>query len=127
MSDETNTARPRLTNPDTVEFSPVPPPAPVIVQPMAINAAGINTAPIQSVPVAPAPISSTSSLIKIAGLGNLVQSVRAEITGLRTELPALQASAAALRSTVSDLKTQIDSTHDDLKFEATTLGNGSGS
>jgi len=126
MSDEMNTARPRLTNPDTVEFSQVemaPPPPPVIVQPMAINVAPTG----QPAPVAPAPIASASSLIKIAGLGNLVQSVRAEITGLRTELPALQASAAALRSTVSDLKTQIDSTHDDLKFEATTLGNGSGS
>lgn len=70
---------------------------------------------------------ASTTLVKIAGLGNLVQSVRDEIAGLRTEIPMLQQDAAALRATVTDLRSQINSTHDDLKFEAQTLGNGSGS
>jgi hypothetical protein len=66
-----------------------------------------------------------TGVIKIAGLGNLVQGVRDQISGLRSELPALGESITALRSSVADVKAQVDAVHDDLKFEAQTLGNGS--
>lgn len=71
------------------------------------------------------PVEPAKQTIKIAGLGSLVQGVRDQISGLRSELPALGESITALRSSVADVKAQVDAVHDDLKFEATALGNGS--
>lgn len=126
MTDETQGARPALTSMNE-GLTPIRPltiqeqVAQTLAQPAMIKV----EQPAAQV-LAPAKPSS-SSLVKIAGLGNLVQSVRDQITELRTNGAALQESVAALNLTMQGIKQQVDATHDDLKFEAETMGNGSGS
>lgn len=123
MPEHTEGARPMLSStasPGLAPFQHVtksePAPEPAVVKAEIIPPAA-----------APAPATtSTAAAIKIAGLGSLVQGVRDQISGLRTELPALGQSIQDLRASVTAVKAQVDAVHDDLKFEATTLGNGSG-
>lgn len=65
-------------------------------------------------------------LIEIKGLGAAVQSARAGIAAVRTETAGLTTDSAGLISAIKDVRAQIKQAHDDLKFEAETLGNGSG-
>lgn len=116
MTDDDNLARPGLISPittsDAFESSPA---KAMLAQPMSVDPT-------------PAPRgSSAMGLVKIAGLSNLVQGVCDQITTLRVNGAALQESVAALNLTMQGIKQQVDATHDDLKFEAETLGNGSGS
>lgn len=66
-------------------------------------------------------------LIEIKGLGAAVQSARAGIATVRTETAGLTVDSAGLVAAIKDVRTQIKQAHDDLKFEAESLGNGSGS
>jgi hypothetical protein len=61
----------------------------------------------------------------IKGLAEAMASAKKSLAAARAAPAALQESAAALAVTCSDLKTQVDEMHDDIKFEATQLGNGS--
>ena len=63
-------------------------------------------------------------LIEIKGLGNIVADARKAIAGVRSETTGLNTDAVALVAAVKDVRAQIRQAHDDLKFEAETLGNG---
>lgn len=119
MPEQFNGARPQLS--PTGDPRPNP-----HVEPIKPSVPDVQVIPPQDVQVltpAPAKPSPVGNAIKIAGLGNLVQGVRDQISGLRSELPALGQSIQDLRSSVADVKAQVDAVHDDLKFEAQTLGN----
>ena len=63
-------------------------------------------------------------LIEIKGLGLAVASAKKGIADLRVETAGLSTDASALVSAIQDVRTQIKQAHEDLKFEAETLGNG---
>jgi hypothetical protein len=65
-------------------------------------------------------------LIEIKGLGAVVASAKKGIADVRAETSGLSVAAAALISAVQDVRAQIKQAHEDLKFEAETLGNGGG-
>lgn len=124
MPEHTEGARPMLSS--TANPAPGVPLAPL----EAMGARSYppeTTAPAPAVQVLTPTATKATDIVKIAGLGSLVQGVRDQISGLRTELPALGQSIQDLRASVTAVKAQVDAVHDDLKFEATTLGNGSGS
>ena len=64
-------------------------------------------------------------LIEIKGLGAAVATAKAGISTLRSETANLSVDAQQLVTAIQDVRTQIKQAHDDLKFEAETLGNGS--
>ena len=64
-------------------------------------------------------------LIEIKGLGADVASAKKGIRDLRSEVAGLNVDSTLLTTAVKDVRTQIKQAHDDLKFEAETLGNGS--
>ena len=66
-------------------------------------------------------------LIEIKGLGAAVLAAKQGIAGLRSETAGLSTDAAALMMAVQGVRKQIAQAHEDLKFEAETLGNGAGS
>jgi hypothetical protein len=66
-------------------------------------------------------------LIEIKGLGAIVADAKKGIAGVRAETAGLSTDAAALVAAVQDVRVQIKQAHDDIKFEAETLGNGNGS
>lgn len=63
-------------------------------------------------------------LIEIKGLGAAVAAAKKGISDVRTEVAGLGTDTAALTATVKDVRKQVNDAHDDLKFEASTLGNG---
>lgn len=65
-----------------------------------------------------------AALIEIKGLGAAVASAKKGIAGVREATGGLSSEAAALVSAVNEVRAQIKQAHDDLKFEAETLGNG---
>lgn len=65
-------------------------------------------------------------LIEIKGLGAAVQAAKASIANVRTETSGLSTDATALVAAIQDVRSQIKQAHDDIKFEAETLGNGGG-
>ena len=62
-------------------------------------------------------------MIEIKGLGDAVRSAKAGIAEVRRATADVHDSSRALIATLGDLKKQIDAAHDDVKFEASTLGN----
>ena len=64
--------------------------------------------------------------IEIKGLSGSVQRARDAIRGVRGHIAGLDEEVRALQQTAVDLHKQVKAVHDDLKFEAETLGNGSG-
>lgn len=62
----------------------------------------------------------------IKGLSEAVQAAKKSIADAKAAPAALQTSAAALVATCADLKTQVDAMHEDIKFEASQLGNTGG-
>lgn len=120
MPEHTDGARPMLSNAGLGPTRAVIDPA-TVAEPAASDATAAPAVQVLT------PTAKATDLVKIAGLGSLVQGVRDQISGLRTELPALGQSIQDLRASVTAVKAQVDAVHDDLKFEATTLGNGSGS
>ena len=64
-------------------------------------------------------------LIEIKGLGASVAAAKAGISTLRSETANLSIDAQQLTQAIQDVRGQIKQAHDDLKFEAETLGNGS--
>jgi hypothetical protein len=69
-------------------------------------------------------LSMATSPVLIKGLSEAVAAAKQSIAVARAAPAALQESIAAMVATCTDLKTQVDAMHDDLKFEATQLGNG---
>lgn len=63
-------------------------------------------------------------LIEIKGLGAAVAAAKKGISDVRSETAGLSADAAALIASVKDARKQINDAHEDLKFEAQSLGNG---
>lgn len=63
-------------------------------------------------------------LIEIKGLGAIVADAKKGIAGVRAETAGLSTDAKALVAAVQDVRVQIKQAHEDLKFEAETLGNG---
>jgi hypothetical protein len=63
-------------------------------------------------------------LIEIKGLGAIVANAKKGIAEVRSETSGLSTDASALVSAVQDVRAQIQKAHEDLKFEAETLGNG---
>lgn len=61
--------------------------------------------------------------IEIKGLGDAVRAAKAGIAEVRRATADMHDSSRALVSTLGELKKQIDAAHDDVKFEAATLGN----
>lgn len=66
-----------------------------------------------------------SPLMQIKGLGAAVLAAKQGIAGIRGETAALAADAATLMAAVQDVRAQIKQAHEDISFEAQTLGNGS--
>lgn len=62
--------------------------------------------------------------VLIKGLAEAMTAARKSITAARAAPIALQQSATALQKTCADLQAQVDKMNDDIKFEATQLGNG---
>lgn len=65
-------------------------------------------------------------LIEIKGLSASVAAVKGSIGDLRTSAAVLNTESSALKAEIDDLTTQIKQHRTDLRFEAETLGNGSG-
>ncbi len=61
--------------------------------------------------------------IEIKGLGEAVKAARKGIADVRTESAGLGDDTRALLSTLKDVRAQVNAAHEDLKFEASTLGN----
>lgn len=61
--------------------------------------------------------------LEIKGLGNVVAAARKEIATLRSESAGLGEDVRAMTQSVRDVRKQVNAAHDDLKFEASTLGN----
>lgn len=61
--------------------------------------------------------------IEIKGLAEHVRRAKQGIADVRHHSAALGESTTALTGTLQDIKKQVDAVHDDLKFEAETLGN----
>lgn len=127
MPEHFNGARPMLSSTANPGLAPIRPEISPAAEPAADSAPAVVESASEVQVLKPAPATKAVDIVKIAGLGSLVQGVRDQISGLRTELPALGQSIQDLRSSVADVKAQVDAVHDDLKFEAQTLGNGSGS
>lgn len=61
--------------------------------------------------------------LKIKGLQETVTRAREGISAVRTAASGLHESTNAFVATATEVQRQIDAAHDDLKFEATQLGN----
>jgi len=61
--------------------------------------------------------------LKIKGLTEAVTNARQGISAVRQAAARVGDSAAAFAATAAEVQKQIDAAHDDLKFEATQLGN----
>lgn len=61
--------------------------------------------------------------IEIKGLGDHIRRAKAGIAEVRHHAAALGESTTGLSATLQDVKKQVDAAHEDLKFEAQTLGN----
>jgi predicted nucleic acid-binding Zn-ribbon protein len=66
-------------------------------------------------------------LIEIKGLAGAVQEAKDAIKAARGATADLSTTARALALEAADVKEQLQEARDDLKFEASTLGNSSGS
>lgn len=67
---------------------------------------------------------SMPPLVEIKGLGSAVTQVKKGISDAREALGTMNTEAAAFVATVNDVTKQIKAAHEDVKFEASTLGNG---
>lgn len=61
--------------------------------------------------------------LEIKGLGNVIQQARKEISNLRAASAGLTEDVRAMTQSIEDVRKQVNAAHDDLKFEASTLGN----
>ena len=61
--------------------------------------------------------------LEIKGLGNLVQDAKKQIATLRAEGAGLGSDIRDMVNSVTEVRKQVQAAHDDLKFEAGTLGN----
>lgn len=61
--------------------------------------------------------------LKIKGLADIVAQARAGIAQVRQAASGVGESAKSFVATAAEVQKQIDAAHDDLKFEATQLGN----
>lgn len=66
-------------------------------------------------------------MLEIKGLGAAVTEARKGIADARAASAGVGESARRLVSVLGDVKEQLDNAHDDLKFEAQTLGNSQAS
>lgn len=67
---------------------------------------------------------SMADKVLIKGLAEAMTAAKKSIAAARAAPIALQQSAAELAATCAELQKQVDAMHDDIKFEATQLGNG---
>jgi len=67
-------------------------------------------------------MSSGKTLIK--GLSEAVAAAKASIAEARQAPVELLAATTELKATCADLTSQVKAMHEDIKFEATQLGNG---
>ena len=65
--------------------------------------------------------------LEIKGLSGAALDAKKVIGELRGEMGGLYTDVTALTADVRDVRAQVKNVHDDLKFEAQTLGNSSGS
>lgn len=61
--------------------------------------------------------------LEIKGLGNVVADAKRQIAVLRSESAALNMDIRDMVQSVQEVRKQVNAAHDDLKFEAQTLGN----
>lgn len=61
--------------------------------------------------------------LEIKGLGNVVADAKKQIARLRAESAGLNSDISDMIQSVQDVRKQVNAAHDDLKFEAATLGN----
>ena len=61
--------------------------------------------------------------IEIKGLSAVVQRARKSISDVRAKAAGLDADTAALSQTIDEVRKHVNAVHDDLKFEAESLGN----
>lgn len=64
--------------------------------------------------------------VQIKGLSGAVQQARKSISDLRAHAAGLQSDVVGLTQTITEIREQVKKEHDDLKFEAETLGNSGG-
>ena len=62
--------------------------------------------------------------VLIRGLAEAIAAARKSITDARSAPAVVAEAAAALKATCDELASQVNAVHDDIKFEATQLGNG---
>jgi hypothetical protein len=65
----------------------------------------------------------TEMPLEIKGLGNVVADAKRQIAVLRSESAALNTDIRDMVQSVQEVRKQVNAAHDDLKFEAQTLGN----
>ncbi len=65
-----------------------------------------------------------SGKMLIKGLSEAMAAARKSIAAARVAPAALQKAAADLKSTCDELTAQVSAMHEDIKFEASQLGNG---
>lgn len=63
------------------------------------------------------------NIFEIKGLGAAVAAAKGSIAQVRSETGGLSQDASLLVSAVQNVRQQIKAAHDDLQFEAETLGN----
>lgn len=68
----------------------------------------------------------TDMPIEIKGLKETVAAARAAIASCRVSVSDMNASISRLKATCDDITDQTNALHDDISFEAQTLGNSSG-
>lgn len=61
--------------------------------------------------------------LEIKGLGNVVADAKKQIATLRSESAGLNKDIKEFVQSVQEVRKQVNAAHDDLKFEAATLGN----
>jgi chromosome segregation ATPase len=61
--------------------------------------------------------------LEIKGLGNVVADAKKQIATLRAESAGLNQDIRDMVQSVQEVRKQVQNAHDDLKFEAQTLGN----
>lgn len=62
-------------------------------------------------------------MVEIKGLGSLVQDMKRTIAAAREESSGMRDDTRAFIATVQEVRKQINQHHEDLRFEAETLGN----
>ncbi len=68
-------------------------------------------------------MADNSGKVLIKGLAEAMTAARRSIADARIAPAALQKAAADLKATCDELTTQVTAMHEDIKFEATQLGN----